>query len=53
MHKSIADLQNDWRPRTKTGKTQFKRKKAQGESWTALRSKEWGADYVCKEKWVK
>ena len=41
-----------WKPRKNTGKTQFNRVKKAGESWTELRSEKWGADYVCKEKWV-
>ena len=42
-----------WNPRKNTGKTRFKRESKAGESWTELRSSAWGADYVCKERWVK
>lgn len=42
-----------WKPRKNTGKTRFNREKKSGESWTAKRTGTWGAEYVCKEKWVE
>jgi len=52
MKTDIAKLQTKWKPRKKTGKTQFNRGKASGESWIARRQAEWGDTYVCVEKWV-
>jgi hypothetical protein len=50
---NIESLRTKWTPRKKTGKTQFNRGKARGESWTKLRSQAWGEHFVCTEKWVK